>query len=556
MGAVCLLLVLSLNGAYGFPTPAPLTSTGTVLNAGNQTYSVTGGTVVYAVVDGYTLDASQALTFTISAQVTGLLTSGSASLYLTGNNGSHSIVVNSSILLGDMVAAADIPVGCTTTCNSAIPLFFLGAATTTVTVDGLPAATPSTPLFDLESPYLNPWGAPIVLTSDDGSVFIVATYDTGTIQWQGTETGGAVTGTANGSPASGSLDIISHENEDLVAGTASDSGTIALTGMSPAFLNVQGTYSGTSSIPLTGTSDCSGYTGFPGTCTNTGFQSTGTATMQNSQVVVTGSYSTTWDAPALDYSSTLTLAYDNVPAPLVACTPAELRADPGQWPTVGLDGPSMINTPNATNTLSFYVTMPDAVPAAWLAGGCISEDASSFSQLNVTRVAFSVDGGPLQNAAFSFTKHGEFKCYTDNAATLMDSWRGCSGSFTVVQVWSGSLTFTVMPTGFHTVTLEAWGQKGVGPFKTSVTVGHSLDSFSGQPFAIGAQGMAGKSVVVKCTGLERMLTASGTVMIPITETYHTIVPQSGVIFGSFLTGGNVTITDENPTDSPENRSRN
>ena len=118
-----------------------------------------------------------------------------------------------------------IPVGCTTSCNSALPLFFVGASTTAVTVDGAPAGTPSPPVFDLELPYFNPWGAPIVLTSQDGSIFIVATYDTGTIQWQGTETGGAVTGTLNGSPVSGALDIVSHETKDLVAGTASDSGT-------------------------------------------------------------------------------------------------------------------------------------------------------------------------------------------------------------------------------------------------------------------------------------------------------------------------------------------
>ena len=211
----------------------------------------------------------------------------------------------------------------------------------------------------------------------------------------------------------------------------------------------------------------------------------------------------------------------------------------------------MIETPNATNTLSFYVTMPDAVPGAWLSPGCTSEDPSSFSQLNVTRVAFSVDGGPLQNATFSFTKHGQFECYTDNSVILIDSWRACSGSLAVVQVWSGSLTYTVMPTGLHSVTLEAWGQNGAGPFKTGVSVAHSLDSFSGQRFAIAANTLVGTPVVVKCTGVEPMLTTHGMVMIPISETYHTIVPQSGVIYGSFLAGGNVTITDLKPSGSWE-----
>ena len=99
--------------------------------------------------------------------------------------------------------------------------------------------------------------------------------------------------------------------------------------MSPAFLDVHGTYSGTSSIPLSGTSDCSADVGgFPGTCTQTGFQSSGAAAMQNTQIAVTGSYSTTWDVPALDYNSALTLSYDNLPDPPVACTPAVIMPAP------------------------------------------------------------------------------------------------------------------------------------------------------------------------------------------------------------------------------------
>jgi hypothetical protein len=202
----------------------------------------------------------------------------------------------------------------------------------------------------------------------------------------------------------------------------------------------------------------------------------------------------------------------------------------------------MIETPNATNTLSFYVTMPDAVPGAWLAGGCTTQDTTSFSQLNVAKVAYSVDGGPLQNATYSFTQHGEFECNVGDSVTIMKDWRGCSGSLTVVQVWSGSLTFTVMPTGLHSVAVEAWGQNGVGPFIANVMVYHSLYSYAGQSFEIAALGLAGTPIVVTCAGIEPTLTSGGTVMTPVTETYNTIVPQSGVIFGSFLPNSQVTIS--------------
>ncbi len=543
---VCLLLLVEAAPVHaGNPQPLSLSAAGTVLNAGTQTYSVSGGTVISATVDGQTV-ISATLTFAMSAQVTGLSTSGTASFDLTGTTtpGGQSVTAAGTVDITNMAGETDIPIGCTTTCNSALPLFFVGGSATTVTIAGTPSA--STPVFDLESPYFNPWGAPIVLAAQDGSITIVTTYDTGTIQWQGTETGGAVSGTLGSSPVSGALDIVSQENEDLVRGTASDSGTITLSDMNASVLDVQGTYTGTSTIPTAGELDCSADLGFPpapapgqGVCTQTGFQSSGQAAMQNAQIGVTGTYSAVWGVPALGFTSSLSLSYVDDPAP---CTPAVVRANPDQGPTIGFNGSPTVSSLNATNTLSFYVTMPDALPAAWLAGGgCMTQDAASFSQLNVTRVAYTVDGGPLQNATFSFTKHGEFECSAGNSMTLMDTWQSCTGSLTVVKIWSGSVTFTVMPTGLHQLKLEAWGQNGVGPFTVTVGVYHSLYSYTGQPFVIAAQGLKGQPVVVKCTGLEPMLTTGGIVMVPISYTYHTVMPQSGVIYGSFVANGHVTV---------------
>lgn len=540
LGATALLLVFSLHGVYA-NTSTQLTTTGAVLNLGVQTYSVSGGTVVYASVDGHTLDPGATLEFTVSAQVVGLSTSGTASIVLKGTSGkgAHSVAVDSTIAIDTSAGDSGIPYGCTTACNSMLPMFFVGAAATAVTIDGSPGATPSPPTFELESPYFNPWGAPIVLASQDSSVVIVTTYTAGTITWQGTQSGGSVGGTLGGSAVTGNLLMVSNETENLVTGIATDTGTMALSGMSAAPLDVQGSYSGTSTIPTNGTSDCSSVTtGIPGTCTETGFQSKGSASLASSQVTLTGNYYTGWSVPALGFTSTFTASLQYL-QDLPPCTPTALQAGPARVPTVGLDSPPIVQTPNATNTLAFYVTMPDP-------GWCVGQNAASLGNLSVSRVAYSIDGGPLQNATYAF-QGGEFECSTASSTSLISDWQACSGSMSSVEVWNGSLVYTVMPTGLHTLTVEAWGQGGTGPFVTSLLVNHSLYSYAGQSFEIGAQGMPGTPVVVKLTGVEPMVTSEGIVMLNVTQTFHTIVPQSGVIYGSFLPHGQVSVTAQNST---------
>ena len=93
--------------------------------------------------------------------------------------------------------------------------------------------------------------------------------------------------------------MTSGELENLVTGSAIDAGTISFSSMTPSSLDAKGFYVGSSTIPTTGTSDCSASTGIPGTCTETGFQSTGHFTMSG----ISGSYNTTWGVPALGFSS-------------------------------------------------------------------------------------------------------------------------------------------------------------------------------------------------------------------------------------------------------------
>ena len=73
------------------------------------------------------------------------------------------------------------------------------------------------------------------------------------------------------------------------------------------YMNANGGYLGTSTIPHAGSFSC----GLA--CTETGFQDSGSFLLYGSQgkssAVITGSYSTTWTVPAFGFSST---AHGNV----------------------------------------------------------------------------------------------------------------------------------------------------------------------------------------------------------------------------------------------------
>jgi len=231
--------------------------------------------------------------------------------------------------------ALTLPIGCTTTCSSGVPVFFVGVAATSVTIGSSPAQQiTSTILF--ESPYFNPWGNPIMIVSTDGSIVIATTYDKATLDWKGTSVTGTIKGLLGSTPVQGTMTLSSNEHEDFVSGvTTYDNGTMSFANMYPRSLNVWGTFQGTSVIPKPGsfacsltqtltstpcTLDCSPWFGalglpvMPGTCTQTGFQSTGQFSLTGQRTTeggtqtttVSGAYSTTWSSPALGFVSIAT----------------------------------------------------------------------------------------------------------------------------------------------------------------------------------------------------------------------------------------------------------
>jgi hypothetical protein len=291
------------SGQYNYSTNQAQTLNATMIggvsNLGTQVYSVKGGQVAFAAIAGQMLDPTTAtIQYNLFATQSGFTTRGSASVLLSGSTTDGvPVSVNGQFKIADNVPIATFG-------QSELPFFFLGTSSSVqITIGGATQTLPET--LQVESPYFNPFGAPIVLASTDGAIVIAATYTEGTIVWAGTKVGGSLVGTLGTTTASGQFNMTTGEVENLVKGTAVDAGTISFTSMTPSSLNAKGFYGGTSTIPTTGGLDCSAALGIPGltgVCTQTGFQSSGRFLMSG----MTGTYSTTWGVPALGFSSSVT----------------------------------------------------------------------------------------------------------------------------------------------------------------------------------------------------------------------------------------------------------
>lgn len=294
----------------------------------------------------------------------GITVTGNANFNINAQTSDgNTIHVSANAQINDMIAAVCLPSGsisgtCASTDTSAVPAYFLGIANLHITITTPPAPptaptprappnqptppTPPTPPINIqvpmmfESAYLNPFGAPLVIVSQDllmGSspiIMIVTTYQHATIDWSNVQTGGYIMGALGQTGFSGIFVQISHEHEDLFAGTARDSGTmtfsnvISTSGTPLNTLDVSGPYKGNSTIPtassyactntgLSGTpigvgncmnTDCSASIGFPmstgvtGVCTNTGFESSGTFNGKTQGSQITVDYVIPWSIPA------------------------------------------------------------------------------------------------------------------------------------------------------------------------------------------------------------------------------------------------------------------
>ncbi len=325
--ALSLLLLLSpaLGYAKQGPQPLNLQLQGIITDAGNQTYQMSGGHVFSAFVNGVPLNVQGAnLDYSLKAQVTGLDTSGTLAIHLTGKTPSGKIDLKGSVAIGGAIPATVFPItvtdlgeviSCTTDCNSQIPLLFTGVGSFTLKVGenhesegnqqtGDNKANLVLP-FAIESAYWNPFGGPIVLTSLDSptspSIVIIADYKAATISWDAVQVAGQFAGVlGSNTPAGGQFLLQTKSSENLVSGAERDRGTIAFADTNPASLTASGDYAGTTFIPNTNTADCSVVFNLPaGTCTFTGAFSSGSFRMSSDVARIKGTYDTAWSVPSL-----------------------------------------------------------------------------------------------------------------------------------------------------------------------------------------------------------------------------------------------------------------
>jgi hypothetical protein len=315
----CLILTgTPVMAASGHQTSAlSLTMGGLITDAGQQHYKVGGGQIVAGEINGQPVDSSDQLSFSLNVMVHGLGTSGTGSLSVSGPGMSLSaqIPINSEVAAAVFPIDPDTGASCNPaaqSCNSQIPLLFLGVATVHMGA-GQPLKIP----IGIESPYWSPFGGPILITSLESTsapmLFMVVTYSSASIDWTGVQLQGQFGGLLGAEPVTGSFAQVTNSHEDLVNAIEQDSHTIAFTGASDPVLNAMGTFSGQTTFSLVGSIDCANpsspvyFPGLPeGTCTATGASSAGTFQMVGAQgAKIAGTYETAWSVPSLFTSTTV-----------------------------------------------------------------------------------------------------------------------------------------------------------------------------------------------------------------------------------------------------------
>jgi len=253
--------------------------------------------------------------YNLSAKVDGLTTSGSFILHLVGTDAyGNAINLRMHTTVDSSIPAVCFPSytitgACITSDTSEIPAYFIANGHVRVQ-NGTTASPRSDVTLVIEDAALNPFGAPIVISSMDGSLLVVATYDHAKTVWDGVQTAGVVTGLMwKSTLVSGGFSQKIATEENYVTGTATDKGQIALVGMTPSSLNSHGKFEGTSTIPTTGEIDCSPAS-LPGTCTETGFLSVGSFTMTDPKgSSLQGTYDVQWPTPSILFGGTITAAF-------------------------------------------------------------------------------------------------------------------------------------------------------------------------------------------------------------------------------------------------------
>ncbi len=289
--------------------PVSFSLMGMVTNAGTQSYELRGGQLMTASIMGQPINPYTAtLDYSMFSLVDGLNTWGYSHLVLNAQTvGGQNVNVEAWTFINDSMSL-ELPIGCSTTCTSEIPEFFMGGSIVTVAL-GSNSQTVELPM-GIESAYLNPFGGPIVISSLENpinpAIFLVANYTVANINWFGVQMGGQVSGTFGKTSGQGIFTMNVNSRENLVTGIEQDRGTIVLTGVGPNGQNVEGTFRGTSVVPTTGALPCPSSLGLPPTtCTMLGLNSAGSMKLHSGNYQIRGAYATAWGIPAIGFTSTV-----------------------------------------------------------------------------------------------------------------------------------------------------------------------------------------------------------------------------------------------------------
>jgi hypothetical protein len=285
-----------------------LSMAGGVLSAGNQQYFTSGGALFFAKVNGEILNSSSArISYETHASVVGLSVRGDSELQISGttlgDKKQVSVTIHTSLF--NMTPIMEFPLGCQTNCTSAIPAMFLGAGKIQGE-DGV-GRFGSEIVMAFESPYLNPWGGPILMASQDNSTVIVTSYTKSIVDWKGVELGGIVMGEYKGERnVFGEFGMVVNSRENLLLGVEFDRGSISFFGMNRKNFDASGSFHGVSIIPTEGAFSCAEELHLPpGTCTATGLNSTGSLELQSRAFSISGWYHTVWSIPAFGFNSSV-----------------------------------------------------------------------------------------------------------------------------------------------------------------------------------------------------------------------------------------------------------
>jgi hypothetical protein len=328
IGLAAAAILLFSNVAMASSTqPLSLTMTGGINSVGGQDYVLNQhGSAAYATIVGRTLSPqSTHLDYSLVADVYGNTVTGHASVHLDGKTVSgQTIDLDGIVVIKGMVPVESFS-------GSAIPSAFLGQLLGSITI-GQTKHSISFPV-SMESPFINPFGGPVVVASlgAGGSIVLVSGYQVAKVIYSDVQVFTlSVTGTVGTAPVTtGTAALKTWAIEDLRAGTETEMGSIAFVGMTPSFLDSSGFYTGKSIIPSSGnclttygfspcTLDCTPLLpllmGAPslnlaplpgGLCTVTGFISSGSFQTFGHGVHISGNYETVWDIPAVSFGITI-----------------------------------------------------------------------------------------------------------------------------------------------------------------------------------------------------------------------------------------------------------